>query len=110
SINLASSVQLAISPELHACSASNLLLSAWVDNELVGLCRSLTDYLYCCYVSGLAVDKKYQGSGIGKELVERTQAIVGEQVSLLLLFFPNAMSYYPTLGFEPAGNAYVIRR
>src|SRR5438552_829607 len=54
-------------------AASDLLLSAWVDNELVGLCRSLTDHVYCCYVSDLAVDKKYQGSGIGKELVKRTQ-------------------------------------
>ena len=91
-------------------AAPNLLLSAWVENELVGLCRSLTDYSYCCYLSDLAVDKRYQGSGIGKELVKRTQAIVGEQVSLILLSAPDAMFYYPTLGFEPAGNAYVIRR
>lgn len=56
------------------------------------------------------MDKKYQGSGIGKELVKRTQAIVGEEVTLILLSAPGAMSYYPTLGFELAGNAYVIRR
>lgn len=87
-----------------------LLLSAWVDGELVGLARSLTDYAYCCYLSDLAVNKDYQGLGIGKELVKRTQAIIGEEVSLILLSAPDAMSYYPTLGFEPAGNAYVIRR
>ena len=91
-------------------ASPSLLLSAWVENELVGLSRSLTDYAYCCYLSDLAVDKRYQGCGIGKELVRRTQAIVGEQVSLLLLSAPGAMSYYPTLGFEPAGNAFVIRR
>ncbi len=91
-------------------AAPSLLLSAWVGNELVGLSRSLTDYAYCCYLSDLAVDKRYQGCGIGKELVKRTQAIIGEQVSLILLSAPDAMSYYPTLGFEPAGNAFVIRR
>jgi GNAT superfamily N-acetyltransferase len=91
-------------------AAPNLLLSAWVENQLVGLCRSLTDYSYCCYLSDLAVDKKYQGFGIGRELVKRTQAIVGEEVSLILLSSPDAMSYYPPLGFELAGNAYVIRR
>ena len=88
----------------------NLLLSAWLEKQLVGLCRSLTDYSYCCYLSDLAVDKKYQRFGIGRELVKRTQAIVGEEVSLILLSSPDAMSYYPTLGFELAGNAYVIRR
>ncbi len=91
-------------------AATGLVLSAWVDNELVGLSRSLTDHAYCCYLSDLAVDRKYQGCGIGKELVRRTQAIVGEQVSVILLSAPDAMSYYPTLGFEAAGNAYIIRR
>ena len=91
-------------------AAPCLLLSAWVDGELVGLARSLTDHAYCCYLSDLAVDKHYQGLGIGKELVKRTQAIIGDEVSLILLSAPDAMSYYPTLGFEAAGNAYVIRR
>jgi len=91
-------------------SVPSLVLSAWVGNELVGLSRSLTDYAYCCYLSDLAVDKKYQGAGIGKELVRRTQAIIGDQVSLILLSAPDAMSYYPALGFEPAVSAFLIRR
>ena len=91
-------------------AAPSLLLSAWIGNELVGLSRSLTDYAYCCYLSDLAVNKKYQGEGIGKELVRRTQAVIGDQVSVILLSAPDAMSYYPALGFEPAGNAFVIRR
>eukprot|EP01133_Synstelium_polycarpum_P022109 gene22109-26539_t len=91
-------------------AAPGLLLSAWVDGKLVGLARSLTDHAYCCYLSDLAVDKQYQGLGIGKELVRRTRAVIGDDVSLILLSAPDAMSYYPTLGFEAAGNAYVIRR
>jgi predicted N-acetyltransferase YhbS len=76
----------------------------------VGVSRSLTDYAYCCYLSDLAVDKKYQGAGIGKELIKRTRAVIGDQVSLILLSAPDAMSYYPTQGFEPAGSAFLIRR
>jgi len=87
-----------------------LVLSAWVGNELVGVSRSLTDHAYCCYLSDLAVDKKYQGTGIGKELIRRTQAVIGEQVSLILLAAPDAMSYYPAVGFEQTGNAFLIRR
>lgn len=88
----------------------SLVLSAWVSGNLVGLSRSLTDYAYCCYLSDLAVDKNYQGMGIGRELVRRTQAVIGDQVSLILLSAPSAMEYYPTLGFEAASNAFVIRR
>ena len=91
-------------------AAPSLTLSAWIDGRLVGLARSLTDHAYCCYLSDLAVDKDHQGLGIGGELVRRTQAVIGEEVSLILLSAPGAMSYYPTLGFELASNAYVIRR
>lgn len=91
-------------------AAPSLVLSAWVEGQLVGLARSLTDQAYCCYLSDLAVDKDYQGLGIGRKLVERTQALIGDEVSLILLAAPNAMSYYPALGFQLADNAFVIRR
>lgn len=91
-------------------SAPSLVVSAWQDGRLVGLSRSLTDYAYCCYLSDLAVDKSLQGRGVGKELIRRTQAVIGDEVSLILLSAPNAMSYYPAVGFQRAENAFVIRR
>jgi len=91
-------------------SAPSLVVSAWVEGKLVGVSRSLTDYAYCCYLSDLAIDKEYQRFGIGRELVRRIQGVIGEQVTLILLAAPDAMSYYPRLGFELATNAYVIRR
>lgn len=90
--------------------APSLVISAWEDGRLVGLSRSLTDYAYCCYLSDLAVDKALQGRGVGKELIRRTQAVIGEEVALILLSAPNAMSYYPAIGFQRAENAFVIRR
>ena len=91
-------------------AAQALTISAWDGMRLVGVSRSLTDYAYCCYLSDLAVDKAYQALGIGKELVRRTQAVIGEEVSLVLLSAPGALSYYPTIGFAPADNAFVIKR
>ncbi len=91
-------------------SAPSLVISAWEEGRLVGLCRSLTDYSYCCYLADLAVDKSLQGRGIGKELIRRTQAVIGEEVSLILLSAPNAMSYYPAVGFQRAENAFIINR
>ena len=91
-------------------AASNLVLSAWFDHKLVGVSRALTDHAYCCYLSDLAIDKQYQHLGIGKELIRRTRVLIGDQVSLILFASPEAMSYYPKLGFELADNAYIIRR
>jgi len=39
---------------------SNLVVSAWDGDNLVGIARSMTDFHYACYLSDLAVDKKYQ--------------------------------------------------
>ncbi len=53
---------------------------------------------------------EYQRKGIGKELIARLRAILGDGVMLLLLSAPNAMSYYPHTGFEKAENAFIIQR
>ena len=91
-------------------AAPSLVISAWHGDRLVGVSRSLTDHAYCCYLSDLAVDKAYQGQGIGQALIARTRAVISDEVSLILLAAPGAMSYYPAVGFEQADNAFVIRR
>jgi predicted N-acetyltransferase YhbS len=77
---------------------------------LVGVSRALTDYAYCCYLSDLAVDRDWQGAGIGRELIRRTHEIAGPQSMLLLLSAPGAMSYYPHLGMAKSENAFIIPR
>ena len=56
------------------------------------------------------VDREYQRRGIGRDLIRRTQAAVGDEVSLILMAAPGAMTYYPRVGFERAANAFYIRR
>ena len=89
---------------------ANLIISAWSNNTLVGVARALTDHAYCCYLSDLAVDRAFQKHGIGKELIRRVQAVIGEEVSLVLISAPGAMQYYPKMGFSAADNAFVVRR
>ena len=89
---------------------ANLIVTAWDGEQAVGIARSVTDFAYCCYLSDLAVDKSHQQSGIGRELVKRTQEQLSEHVSLILLSAPGAMSYYPKIGFDKADNAWIIRR
>lgn len=89
---------------------ANLVITAWDENKLVGIARSLTDFSYCCYLSDLAVAKEYQGKGIGKELIHKVQEAIGDKVMLLLLSAPNAMSYYPHVGFEEVHHGWYIPR
>ena len=89
---------------------SNLLVTAWDGEKLVGVARALSDFSYCCYLSDLAVDKEYQNQGIGHELVNEIQKLIGDESNLVLLSAPEAMEYYPKIGFEKAGNAYIIYR
>lgn len=52
---------------------SNLVVTAWNKDKLIGISRSLTDFCYSCYLSDLAVRKEYQANGIGKKLIELTR-------------------------------------
>jgi len=89
---------------------SNLILTAWDGSKLVGVARSLTDFRYCCYLSDLAIEKSFQKQGIGKKLIELTREKLGPECMLLLLSAPNAMGYYPKVGFYLLENAFMIPR
>lgn len=76
--------------------------------RLVGVARSVTDFVYCCYLSDLAVDRAFQGRGIGKELMRRTRAAVGEGTTCLLLSAPKAVTFYEQAGMERHERAFLF--
>ena len=89
---------------------SNLVVTAWDNDKLVGVSRCITDWVWCCYLSDLAVDPGYRKSGIGKKLIELTKETVGEQSMILLLSVPTAMEYYPKVGFTKEDRGFLINR
>lgn len=91
---------------------ANLILAAR-DVEtglLIGVARSLTDFSYCCYLSDLAVDKRFQGRGIGRRLIEETRKAAGPESMCLLVSVPDAVSFYEAIGMPRAENAFLYRR
>jgi ribosomal protein S18 acetylase RimI-like enzyme len=50
---------------------TDVIVSAWDGDRLVGFGRVLTDYVYRASIWDVIVDKSYQGQGIGSQLVER---------------------------------------
>jgi ribosomal protein S18 acetylase RimI-like enzyme len=89
---------------------ANLLVCARHAGTLVGMARALTDFSYFCYLSDLAVHRDYQRNGIGKELVGCIRRQLNDEVMILLLAAPEAMDYYPPLGFQKVGNGWIIPR
>ena len=89
---------------------SNLVLTAWDGETLVGVARSITDWCWSCYLADLAIRKQYQKFGIGRTLIEMTKETVGEESMVLLLSVPTAMEYYPKVGFTKQESSFIINR
>ena len=86
---------------------ADLLVTAWDGELLVGVARSVTDFAYCCYLSDLAVDEQYQKQGIGQQLIKYTKQALYPQAKIVLLAAPQAVEYYPHIGFMQHMSAWV---
>lgn len=89
---------------------SNLIVTAWDNNILVGVSRSITDWAWACYLADLAVRDNYKKEGIGTKLINLTKEKVGEQSMILLISVPTAMDYYPKVGFEKQESSFILKR
>src|SRR5579884_2417696 len=69
---------------------ADLVVTARDGELLVGISRAVTDFSYCCYLSDLAVDQRYQRQGIGRRLIEETRRLAGEATTLILVAAPAA--------------------
>ena len=89
---------------------ADITVAALYDEKIIGIARSITDFNYCCYLSDLAVDAKYQKHGIGKKLIAITQAQLNKRCKIILLSAPNATEYYPKLGFTKHNSSWTLPR
>jgi GNAT superfamily N-acetyltransferase len=87
---------------------ANLTVTAWDGELLVGISRSLTDFSYVCYCADLAVDRAYQGRGIGKALLDATRARLHPQATLYLRSAPDAVGFYEKIALAPVGRFFAM--
>jgi predicted N-acetyltransferase YhbS len=87
---------------------ANLVVTAWDDELLVGIARSLSDFSYATYLSDLAVRASHQKQGIGRELIRQTQE-QGGPATVILLSAPKAVEYYPRIGFSHHPQAWCLK-
>jgi len=86
---------------------ADLIVTARANGVLIGIARSVTDFAYCCYLSDLAVDRDWQGRGVGRALMVQTQrAAGGPAVRCILLSAPAAVHFYEKVGLERHPNCF----
>jgi len=91
-------------------SNSNLTVSAWDGENLIGIARCMTDFHYACYLSDLAVSESHQKKGVGRELQRLTQSQLGSKCKLILIAAPSANSYYEHIGFINNERCWLLER
>ena len=89
---------------------ADIIVTARAGGVLVGVARSVTDFSFCCYLSDLAVDRQWQGRGIGTALMARTKSAATEGfedgVRCILLSAPAAIEFYEKVGLERHPNCF----
>jgi len=80
---------------------SDVFLTAWDGDVLVGSARVLTDFTVRALICDVVVDPAYQGEGIGRTLVEAVETHPAlRDVEQLCLFTTKKRDFYAHLGWE----------
>jgi ribosomal protein S18 acetylase RimI-like enzyme len=80
---------------------TDLAISVWDGDRLVGFGRVLTDYVYRASIWDVIVDRDYQGQDIGSEIVQRIlHHPTLKQVELFWLCTRDKQAFYEKLGFS----------
>ncbi|WP_158302244.1 GNAT family N-acetyltransferase [Paenibacillus mesophilus] len=66
----------------------------------MGFLRAFTDFCFDCYINDIAVDPEYQGTGIGKGLIEHLKHFLEKDALMFLISAPEAKTFYSKIGFN----------
>jgi ribosomal protein S18 acetylase RimI-like enzyme len=89
---------------------ANLIVTARDHGRIVGAARCMTDFAWVCYCAEIAVDKRAQGGGIGRAIIEHCRSILGDGVSFVLAAYPDAVGFYERIGMTRIADAFVFNR
>ena len=88
-----------------ALKSSAIIKKVMIDNETIGMARTIGDGLYYLVVD-VVVNKDYQGKGIGKILIEEIVKDIynkmkeGQKVSINLMSMQGKEEFYEKCGFR----------
>lgn len=88
----------------EALRNSHTVITAWNDQELVGLGNAISDGHLVVYYPHLAVHPDYQNRGIGSEIVRRMQKHYEGIHQQMVVADGKAIDFYKKCGFKKAGS------
>lgn len=91
-----------------AANADLIITARDSSGRLIGVSRCGTDFVYFCYCSDLAVDRAFQGKGIGQRLLDATKAALHPKATLYLISAPKAVSFYEHIGMTRHDRCFAI--
>ena len=79
---------------------TDVAVTAWDGNRLVGVGRVLTDYVYRASIWDVIVDTAYQGQDIGTQIIQRILEHPDLKRVELFWLCTRSPGFYETLGFS----------
>ncbi len=76
------------------------VITAYDGDKLVGLASTMDDGCMNAYVHYVLVDPAYQGYGIGRELIKRTNEVYKDYINVVLISYNNTREFYESCGYS----------
>ena len=98
------------SPEALKTAFSNSMFKCFIydGNKLVGAGRALADGCDCSYICHVAVHPDYQGTGLGKKIIQNLVERSSGHKKIILYANPGKEGFYAKLGFKKMNTAMAI--
>ena len=98
--------------DLQKCLAnSDVIVSLWVGNEIVGFGRALTDGIYRGVLWDVVIDKNYQGKGFGTIIVKNIlSSKTIKNTKKLYLMTTNKKLFYSQFTFKEVNTQNLLVR
>ena len=98
--------------DLKKCLAnSDVIISLWVGNEIVGFGRALTDGIYRGVLWDIVIDRNYQGKGLGTLIVKNLLSSKKiKNTKKLYLMTTNKKLFYSQLDFKEVTSQNLLIR
>ncbi|KGX88293.1 GNAT family N-acetyltransferase [Pontibacillus marinus] len=96
--------------EIEDILERTISVGAWIDDELVGFARAVSDGKFRAYVEDVVVHHQYRRKEIGTHIIERLLHEL-EHIDIISLFCDETLiPFYEIEGFRSSSSQYVLHR